>query len=52
MNLSTEKKLMEYRPMVSKRWGRGWEFEVSRCKLLRLEWTSNKLLLYGTGNHI
>ena len=30
--------------------GRDWEFEVSRCKLLHLEWISNEVLLYSTGN--
>ena len=29
-----------------------WEFGVLRYKLLRLEWISNEVLLYGTGNYI
>ena len=29
-----------------------WEFGVSRCKLLHLEWINNKVLLYSTGNYI
>ena len=29
-----------------------WEFGVSRCKPLHLEWTDNEVLLYSTGNHI
>lgn len=29
-----------------------WEFGVSRCKLLHLEWISSKVLLYSTGNSI
>ena len=29
-----------------------YEFGVSRCKLLNLEWISNKTLLYRTGNYI
>ena len=29
-----------------------WEFGVSRCKLLPLEWINNKVLLYSTGNYI
>ena len=29
-----------------------WEFEVSRCKLLHIEWINNKVLLYKTGNNI
>ena len=32
--------------------GMDWEFEVSRCKLLHLEWISKKVLLYSTGNYI
>ena len=54
-NLSTENKLMdlESRFVVAK--GRGgsgmdWEFGVNRCKLLPLEWISNEILLYSTGN--
>lgn len=29
-----------------------WEFGVSRCKLLHLEWIISKVLLYSTGNSI
>ena len=32
--------------------GMDWEFEVRRCKLLYLEWISNEVLLYSTGNYI
>ena len=36
--------------------GRGngvyWESGVNRCKLLPLEWISNEILLYSTGNYI
>ena len=32
--------------------GVDWEFEVNRCKLLHLEWISNKALLYSMGNYI
>ena len=28
------------------------EFGVSRCTLLYLEWISNEVLLYSTGNYI
>ena len=28
------------------------EFGVDRCKLLHLEWISNGVLLYSTGNYI
>ena len=40
--------------MVAQRgagWGRGWEFRVSRCKLLYRKWI-NKVLLYSIGNYI
>ena len=29
-----------------------WEFGISRCKLLYIEWINNKDLLYSTGNYI
>ena len=29
-----------------------WEFGVSTCKLLHLEWIRNEVLLYSTGNYI
>ena len=29
-----------------------WEFGISRCKLLYIEWINNKVLLYSTGNDI
>ena len=32
--------------------GMDWEFGVNRCELLRLEWISNEILLYSTGNSI
>ena len=34
--------------------GRGveWEFGISRCKLLHLEWINNEVLLYSTGNNV
>ena len=32
--------------------GMGWEFGVSRCKLLCIGWMNNKVLLYSTGNYI
>ena len=32
--------------------GMNWEFGVSRHKLLYLEWISNEVLLYSTGNYI
>ena len=32
--------------------GMDGEFGVGRCKLLYLEWLSNKVLLYSTGNYV
>jgi len=32
--------------------GRKWEFGISRFDLLHLEWISNEVLLYSTGNYI
>ena len=48
---------MENRPVVAKgdrEEGSGidWESGVSRYKLLHLEWLSNEILLYSTGNYI
>ena len=58
MNLQNRNKHIdiELRLVVAKREGRGsgmdWEFEISKCKLLYLEWISNEILLYSTGNYI
>ena len=32
--------------------GKDGELGVSRCRLLHLEWISNEILLYSTGNYI
>ena len=32
--------------------GMDWEFGVSRCKLLHLEWINSKMLLYSMWNNI
>ena len=55
MNISTEKKLMdlENRLVIGKGEEEGvmnWESGVNRCKLLHLEWLSNEILPYNTGN--
>ena len=31
--------------------GMDWKFGVDRCLLLHLEWISNEVLLYDTGNY-
>ena len=28
------------------------EFGIGRCKLFHLEWISNEILLYSTGNYV
>ena len=61
MNLSSHMSVrnrltdMENRLLVAEGVGRSgmdWEFGVSRCKLLHLEWVKNKILMYSTGNYI
>ena len=46
---------IENRPVVAKGDGVGrrldWEFGISRCKLVYIEWINNKILLYSTGNY-
>ena len=32
--------------------GMDWEFGISRCKVLYIEWINNRVLLYSTGNYI
>ena len=32
--------------------GKDWECGISRCKLLYIGWTNNKLLVDSTGNYI
>ena len=31
--------------------GMDYEFGISKCKLLYIEWISNKVLFYSTGNY-
>ena len=57
MSLSTEQKLTHRHGEQTcgcqgggGRSARDLEFEVSRCKLLYLEWINNEVLPYGTGN--
>ena len=47
---------MKKRLMVAK-WegggsGKDWKFGVRRCQLLHLDWISNEVLLYSTGNSL
>ena len=32
--------------------GMNWDFGISKCKLLYIEWINNKVLVYSTGNYI
>ena len=48
---------IENRLVVAKEEGGGgermdWEFGISRCKLLYIEWINNKVLVCNTGNYI
>ena len=59
INLSTEKKQTHGHGEwtcgcqgVVRGSGKDWDFGVSRCKLFLLEWISNEILLYSTGNYI
>ena len=53
MNPSTEQKQTDIENRLPRRdSGMDWEFGVSRCKLLHLEWISNGVLLYSTGDYI
>ena len=48
---NTENRLV----VANKEWGRSGmdeEFGVGRCKLLHLEWVSNEVIMYSTGNYI
>ena len=58
MNLLTkQKQTQRYRGLVfAKGKGHGggmnWEIGIGRYKILYIEWTNNKVLLYRTGNYI
>ena len=56
MNLSTKQKhIHRYREQIcgcQERSRIDWEFVVSGCKLLHLEWINNSVLRYSTGNYI
>ena len=58
MNLSMkEKQTHRYREQTCRCQGEGvggmdWEFGISICKLLYVEWINNKALLYSTWNYI
>ena len=57
INISTKQKRLtniENKLVVAKggRGGKDWEIEVSRCKLLYIEWINKKVLLFSTGNYI
>ena len=55
---SIEKKLMDWKTDVwLPNWrggvcGKDWDLGGNRCKILHLEWVSNKILLYNMGKYI
>lgn len=52
MNISMKQTDIENRFVTAKGGGGGakdWEFGISRCKLLYIEWIKNRVLLYSTG---
>ena len=42
----------ENRLVVAEAGGIDWEFGISRCKLLYMEFINNEVLLYSTGSYI
>ena len=52
MNLCMKQKQAHRRREQTHGGGMDWEFGISRCKLLYIEWISNKDLLHSTGNYI
>ena len=59
MNLSMKQKQTHrhreqtWLPRGRRDWGgMDWEFGITRCKLLYIEWIKNEVLLYSTGNYI
>ena len=54
MYISIKRKLWtwrtDFRLLRGREWD-AWELMVNRCKLLLLEWISNEILLYSTGNY-
>ena len=55
MNLSTKQKQTHtHKEQICGYQGGGmdWEFGVSKCKLLCIEWLNNKVLLYSTEIYI
>ena len=51
MNIPTEYKQTHREHTCGCQGEAGRECRVRRCKLLHLEWISNELLLYSTGNY-
>ena len=52
ITMSQEKKKVLFKILVGGGGsGVGWAFGISSCKLLHLEWISDEVLLYSTGNY-
>jgi len=51
MNISMKQTDIDNRFVTAKggEGGKDWEFGISRCKLLYIEWIKNRVLLYSTG---
>ena len=53
-----QKQTDRHREQICDCWGTGgsrgmdWEFEISRFKLVYLEWINNKILSYSTRNYV
>ena len=58
MNLFTEQKTHKHGEQTCDCQGEGrasgidWEFGVSRCKLLHLEWKTKEVILYTRGKYV
>ena len=51
-NLWTQRTDLWFPKRVGCRGEKEWEFEISRGKLLHIEWINSKVRLYSTGNYI
>ena len=53
MKLSSETQRIDlWFPRCERRGGMDWEFGISSCKLLYIEWINNNVLMYSTGKYI
>ena len=54
MKLSSETQRIDlwFPRCKERRGGMDWEFGISSCKLLYIEWINNNVLMYSTGKYI